>query len=167
MDTSGANNFSIGGSNNQAPKQDKKVTIRWLVNEGLDNCGHAFSCACYAGACYYFVTGLWLGARGYRLKTAINHCRDRTLKFGGSVAIWSCTFNVAKGVIHYTRQKEDRWTWTAGGFFTGFITHVRASFYLGMVQGTQIAALFYFVGLLREKSEELVEKDKKKKIREH
>ena len=107
------------------PKNE--VTVRELFIEGVDNCGHAFANACYVGACYYFVTGWWLGARGYRIKTAIKHCRDRITMFGGSVAMWSATFNVAKGTIHYVRQKDDRWTWTAGGFMTGFITHVRAS----------------------------------------
>ena len=81
----------------------KPVTVRELFLEGVDNMGHAFASACLAGTFYYFMTGMWLGARGQRIKTAINHCRDRTTAFGGSVAMWSATFNIAKGTIHYTR----------------------------------------------------------------
>ena len=81
--------------------------------------------------------------------------------------MWSMTFNATKGVIHYYRQKEDRWTYTMGGFITGFVTHARASLQLGLVQGSQIGALFYLIGTMSEKSGQFVEQENKRKQKEH
>ena len=105
----------------------KEVTVSELVEEGLEYVGHSFSVGCICGAMYYFTQGAYLGVRGKRIMTGFLHCRDRTTYFAGSVAMWSMVFNISKGTVHYIRQKDDRYTFAAGGALTGFLTHVRAS----------------------------------------
>ena len=121
------------------------MTFSHVVEDTVENIGYAFSSGCVAGGAFYFASGCLYNPKGKRLIGALKHVRDRTTLFGGSIAMWSFIFNFSRGSLGYFRQKDDKWNACFGGFMSGFISHARGSFSLGLYQGLQYGTLFYIL----------------------
>ena len=110
----------------------------------------------------YLCVGAAYAPRGKRLRFALNHARDRTTLFGGSIAMWSFLFNSTRLGLQYVRQVDDKWNATFGGFSAGVIAHLRSSLRLGIYQGLQYGTLFYVIYGLSEKGQRLQEEQSNK-----
>ena len=83
---------------------ENPILFKSVIKDTIDGVGFAFSSGCMAGGIIYFGIGCFHSPRGLRrIYGGICHARDRTTKFGGSIAMWSFLFNSANGSLAYIR----------------------------------------------------------------
>ena len=100
---------------------------------------------------------MYLSPRGKRILGGIKNVRDRATLFGGSIAMWSFIFNTSRGLISYCRQSDDKYSAAGGGFAAGVASNIRGGLSLGIKQGSQYAAMFYFIYSISERGQRVSE----------